>query len=383
LVFLGLLATFRIASGEPAVEIGLLVDLSGRTRDVGMGVQRVSEMAVETVNGQGGVNGRPVRLRTIDTRGDPILGKEGARELLYLRRVSAVVGPTDWATAMMTKPFFEETRIPGMMLTWEDSVIRGGKFGTYDWVFRLPLRRSMALGIICGFAREQGWSRVGLVAASDSLGREAREWFDRASPRNGIEGMAIEPFVSLKDLTYKLFNLIARDPQVIVSWCPLPHAVAVAKVLGEWGMNLPLFQCHEIPLQDYVEMAGPAAKGSLTVSNKMLVWEELDDGDPQKWLIQDFVHRYRYGTRKPIRPLLAYVWDSIMILVRSIQEVGTDGPRLRDAIEGIHRHVGLGGIYGFTHQDHNGLDPESMVVIRVEPFYGEGSRWLGSWKLAN
>jgi branched-chain amino acid transport system substrate-binding protein len=365
----------------------LLLDLSGKTREIGRGAQRVSEIAVDVVNAQGGVFGRIVELVVLDTRGDPVLGKVGVSDLISEDRVSAVVGPLDWATAMMTKPFFEEKQIPALMLTYEDSVIRGGKFGMYEWIFRLPLRRTTALERIAAYSRERGWTRVGLVVASDGLGREARKWFEKKSASYGFENLAVESFVPAEDVADKMQRLLSQDPQVIVSWSPLPHAATVARILRGLGTDLPLFQCHEIPLREYVEAAGPAARKTLFVSNKMLVWEDLQEQDPQKALIQDFLHQYRdvyrYAHRQPASPFMGYVWDSIMILTRAMRAAGTEGEWLRDSIEGIRRHIGVGGIYGFTHENHNGLDPESLVVMEVDQVYGDGSRWVESWRLAD
>ena len=386
LVLFGLLTIFRVAFGAPTVKIGMLLDLSGSCGEQGRAARRVSEMAVDAVNAEGGVAGQSVELTAFDTRGDPILGKDGARQLVSVRKVSAVVGPAGWATAMMTKPFFEEAEIPVMMLTWEDSVIRGGKFGMYEWIFQLPLRRRTALERIGAFVREKGWTRVGLVTTPDALGREAREWFERSSPVYGIEEVATESFIPTADMRTKLFSLANRDPQVIVIWCPLPHAATVARLVRRVRMSLPLFQYHEISPQRYVEMTGPAARQSLMVSNKMLVWEALDDRDPQKQMIGDFFIQYRdvyrHGDDHSVSPFLGYVWDSIMILVHAMRRAGTDGTRLRDAIERIHRYVGVGGVYGFTHEDHNGLDPESVVVAEVDGIHEFGRRWVGSWRLA-
>jgi len=380
------LTSFKFAFGRETIRIGSLLDLSGNTSEVGKAAQRVSEMAVDVVNAEGGVVGRMLELVTFDTRGDPILGKGRARELVFGRKVSAVLGPTDWPTAMMIKPFFEEAQIPAMMLTWEDSVIRGGKFGIYDWIFRLPLRRITALERICAFARERGWTRVGLVTTSDTTGREVRQWLERRGKSYGIHEVLVESFIRAEDITEKLVRLVSQAPQVIVSWCPLPHAASVARILEKVGTEIPLFQCHEISPQRYVEMAGLAAKESLVVSNKMLVWRGLEDDDSQKEMIRDFVHRYRdvyrYENSHPICPFLGYVWDSVMILARSMREVGTDGAQVRDAVERIHRHVGIGGIYGFNHENHNGLDRDSTVIIRVDGICGDGRRWIGSWGLA-
>ncbi len=382
-----LIVPFGSVLGGPPVTIGTLLDLSGKTREVGTAALRVSEIAVKAVNAQGGVAGRRVELTNFDTQGDPILGRHGARELVSFRNVPALLGPTNWATAMMAKPFLEEAQVPVMMLTWDDSVIHGGKYGTYDWIFRLPLTRSTALERIGAFVKKNGWTRVGLVTMSDALGREAADWFERVGPVYGIKHVVVRSFGPADDLRAKLSNLASRDLQVIVSWCPLPHAATVAGILREGGVNLPVFQCHEISPQRYVEMAGPAARQSLTVSNKILVWEGLDDRDPQKQMIQDFFYRYRevYKDERsdPVSPFFGYVWDSIMILVRSMREAGTDRVRLRDAIEGIHRHVGLGGVYGFTYQDHNGIDPDSMVIMEVDGIYEDGRGWAGSWRLAN
>ncbi len=387
LVLASLLGLFRLALCRPGVKIGLLLDLSGKTREVGKAAQRVAEMAVDMVNDQGGVGGQLVELVAFDTRGDPIRGKHGTRDLLSDWRVSAVVGPADWATAMMTKPFFETRQVPVMMLTWEDSVIRGGKFGMYEWIFQLPLRETLALEKICAFARARGWRRLALVVGSDVRGREARYWFDRMSAAYGIEEVAVASFIPSEDVTEKLAGLVVEDPQVVVSWCSFNEATIVARILRGVTRALPLFQCHEISPQRYVEAVGPAARTSLFVSNKIMVWQDLEEEDPQKEMIQDFVHRYRdiyrYEGSQPICPFMGYVWDSVMILVRAMRETGTYRAWVRDAIEEIQNYVGLGGVYGFSHEDHNGLGLDSVVVMEVERIDGDGRRWVGSWKLAD
>jgi branched-chain amino acid transport system substrate-binding protein len=386
-VFATLLAVWEPAWAKPTVGIGLLLDLSGSTGEAGKAARRVSEMAVDAVNAEGGVDGRLVRLVAFDTGGDPIRGKEGVRDLVSVEEVCAVVGPADWATAMMTKPFFEDREIPVMMLTWEDSVIRGGKYGLYDYIFKLPLKRETALERILAFLRAKGCQRVGLVVGADVVGREIRESLERVGPSHGISEVTVASLVPDQTITESIERIARRNPQAVISWCPLPEAAAVTRVVRGLEMDVPLFQCHEISPQAYVDMAGRAAEGTFTVSNKMSVWKGLADGDLQKERIREFADRYtdlyRYGSTESISPFDGYVWDSVMILVQAMREAGTEGASLRDAIEGTYRHVGLGGIYGFTHEDHNGLDPDSVVVIRADGVHGGGTKGVGSWRLAN
>jgi len=382
-----LLAAVRFSVAGQTVDIGLLIDLSGSGSEAGKAARWACEMAVDHVNAQGGVGGRLVGLTVFDTRGDPLCGSRGARELVLDRRVSAVVGPMGWDTAMMAKPFFQEIEVPAMMLTSEDSVIRGGKYGLYGYIFQLPIRQRTSLERIGTFVQRRGWTRIGLVTESDGAGREAQGWFTRVGPAYGIDETVCASLGPKEDTTESLRRLVDRDLPVIVSWCSLPHAAAVTQILRGLGFDRPLFLCHEILPHRYVSMVGPDTRESLIVTNKMLVWEDLDDTDPQRALIRDFVHQYRdvygYAARYPVCPFLGYVWDSAMILVRAMREAGTDGTDMRDAIEATYHHVGLGGIYSFSYEDHNGLNPDSAVIARVDHIRGDGKKWVGSWRVVN
>jgi branched-chain amino acid transport system substrate-binding protein len=384
--FLFFLALPGLAVGLPPVRIGTLLDLGGATRDLGKETLAIAELAVGVINAHGGVAGRRVELVSFDTRGVPALGPHGARELISHRNVMAVLGPADWATAAMTKPFFREAQVPVMMLAWDDSVIRRETYGTYEWIFRLPLTRRTVLERIGVFLAEKGWRRVGLVIESDAPGREAKDWFRSWGHIYGIEVLSVESLTPTDDIRAKLVPFANQNPQAVVSWCSVELAATVAQVLRRLGVTVPLFQSHEISPQGYVGMAGPAAGKSLIVSNKMLVWEDLEDHDPQKRTIQDFFERirnvYGYGQSDGVEPFSGYVWDSVMILARALREAGASGDRLRDTIERIHRHVGVGGVYGFNHLDHNGLAPDSMVVVEVDRVQGDRNRWAGAWRMA-
>jgi branched-chain amino acid transport system substrate-binding protein len=55
-----------------------------------------------------------------------------------------------------------------------------------------------------------------------------------------------------------------------------------------------------------------------------------------------------------------------------MKTAGTDAARLRDAIEQTKNYVGVSGIYNIAPQDHNGLSPDSMIIVQVQG---------GKWKL--
>ena len=111
-------------------------------------------------------------------------------------------------------------------------------------------------------------------------------------------------------------------------------------------------------------------------STKLMAWEQLDDNDPQKKVIKDFVHLYNdvYNHNKefPINTHSGYAWDAIYIVANAMKKAGTDPEKLRDAIEQTKGYVGISGVYNLTPEDHNGLGTDSMILVRVEN---------GKWKL--
>jgi branched-chain amino acid transport system substrate-binding protein len=125
-----------------------------------------------------------------------------------------------------------------------------------------------------------------------------------------------------------------------------------------------------------VELAGEAAEGSLMPSTKLMVADQLPDTDPQKAVIQEFIHLYRdvyhYDSQYPINTHSGYAWDAIMMLANAMRQVGTDRDALRSAIEQTRGYVGISGIYNLTPEDHNGLGTDSLVIVQVVN---------GSWKL--
>jgi branched-chain amino acid transport system substrate-binding protein len=46
--------------------------------------------------------------------------------------------------------------------------------------------------------------------------------------------------------------------------------------------------------------------------------------------------------------------------------VSKDRALLRDALEQVQNHVGIGGTFNFSPTDHVGLNEEDLVMVRVE-----------------
>ncbi|MBM4328269.1 MAG: ABC transporter substrate-binding protein [Deltaproteobacteria bacterium] len=374
--FLALLIS-PVMAAEP-IKIGAFYSLSGPAAAIGTPTKLVTEMVVEKINKEGGINGRPIELVLGDTESEPTKAVMVAKKFINVDKVAAIIGPDRTDLGMAVKKMIEEAEIPTFMTVGGDPVIMGGgPLGTFKWVFKSPQRSSVAVEKLYGYLQKQNLKKVALITASDGFGKDGKGWLDKLASKFGLTIVADESFNPKDtDMTAQLTKIAAATPDAIVCWTIGPAGAIVAKNVKQLNLKSPLFQCHGLPDPKYIELAGPASEGNMMPSTKLMAWEALPDTDPQKKVIKDFVtlynDAYKINKQFPINTHSGYAWDAIYIVANAMKKAGTDPAKLRDAIEQTKGYVGISGIYNLTPEDHNGLGVDSMILVRIED---------GKWKL--
>ncbi|MBN2427746.1 MAG: ABC transporter substrate-binding protein [Deltaproteobacteria bacterium] len=356
---------------KDTIKLGAFFDLSGPASFIGTPTKLVAEMVVAEINKNGGVNGKQIELVVGDTQGDPAKAASLAKKFIYKDKVVAIVGPTRTGTGMNVKGIVEKAKIPTVMTVGGDPVIMGGKFGSYDYVFKSPQRSEVAVKRLFSYLQEKKLHRVALLYAADGFGKDGSRWMEKLAPEYGIEFVTRESFGPKDtDMTSQLTQAKNAKPQALICWTIGPAGSIVAKNKIQLGIDLPLFQCHGLPDPKYIELAGTASEGDRMPATKLLVADELPNDDPQKKVILHFLNLYRdvyhYDKEFPINTHSGYAWDAITLVAEGIKKAGTQPDALRKAIENTKGYVGVSGIYNLTKEDHNGLGIDSMVMVEVK-----------------
>ena len=360
------------AQSKEPIRIGAFFALSGPAASIGTPTKLVSQMVVDKINNEGGIDKRTIELIVGDTESDPTKSSVEAKRLVEKEKVIALIGPTRTDEGMAVKPYIEENaHIPIIMTIGGDTVIEGGKFGSFKWIFKAPQRTSIAVQKIYGYLKSQNIARVALLTATDGFGKDGLNWLEKHAPEFGISIIAKEAFaVGDTDMTPQLLKLKSGDAQALICWTIGPAGARVAKNVKQLGISMPLIQCHGQPDPKYVELAGDAAEGSIMPSTKLMVVDQLPSSDPQKAVIQDFIRLYRdvykYDQQYPINTHSGYAWDALSLLANAMRQAGTDPEAVRKTIEQTKGYVGISGIYNITPEDHNGLGTDSLVMVKVE-----------------
>jgi branched-chain amino acid transport system substrate-binding protein len=98
-------------SGDP-IEIAFAAGLSGPGAESAVQMQRGLQVYVDFVNGNGGVDGRPIEVVSFDDQDDPEIAAEIARQIVEEDRFVAVIGHRLSSTTLAAAPIYAAAGLP-------------------------------------------------------------------------------------------------------------------------------------------------------------------------------------------------------------------------------------------------------------------------------
>ena len=373
-----LFLTFCVAGGlawaADPIKLGAFFDLTGAGSAIGTPTKLVAEMVVKKINGEGGINGRPLQLVIADDEGDPTKAAIIAKKFIESDKVVAIIGPTRTDTGMAAKPIIEQMKVPTFMCVGGDPVVTVPPF---KWTFKSPQRTSVAVKKTYDYLKRKGIQNIAIITSADGFGRDGKNWLEKLAVEYGLKIITGESFQATdNDMTTQLIKIKAASPEAIICWTIGKAGSIVAKNVKQLGIQVPLFQCHGLPDPIYIKLAGEASEGNIMPATKLMVAAQLPNSDPQKKVILEFIRLYQdvyqYDRQFPINTHSGYAWDAIYIVANAMKKAGTNNEKLREAIEKTKGYIGVSGIYNLTPEDHNGLGLDSMVIVQIVK---------GEWKM--
>jgi branched-chain amino acid transport system substrate-binding protein len=158
------------ALGADPIKIGLLEDISGDLAIFGLPKLHGSQLAVEEINGKGGIMGRQVVLTHLDPQGDNARYQEFARRLLQRDKVDVLIGGITSASREAIRPIADRLNA----LYFYTNQYEGGVCdGNMISVGAVPEQQ---LSTLIPWMVEKFGKRVYTVAADYNFGHLSAEW---------------------------------------------------------------------------------------------------------------------------------------------------------------------------------------------------------------
>lgn len=358
------LAASTWSTAAAAIKVGAIFAVTGPASFLGGPEARSAEMAVARINREGGINGEQVELIVKDSAGSPEKAVSFAKQLIEEERVVAIIGPSTSGESMAVKKIAEDGRTVLISCAAAEVIVDP----VARYVFKTPQKDSFAARKIFAEMQRQSITTIAVASGNDGFGKAGKEQLEKLAPEFAIRVALSETYDSkATDLSALVAKMKANPAiQAVVNWSVAPAQAIIAKNMRQANWRVPLFQSHGFGNIRYAEAAGAAAEGIIFPCGLLLVAESLPDEHPQKALLMQYKTEYETLHKEQASAFGGYAYDALNMVAAAVRSAGTDRARVRDAVEGLKNFPGVGGVFSFSPEDHNGLDIDSFAMMTVK-----------------
>ncbi|HTH79581.1 MAG TPA: ABC transporter substrate-binding protein [Ramlibacter sp.] len=244
---------------ERQVLVGEFAAFSGPAAQLGERLKIGIEACFKTVNGQGGVNGRQLKLVTRDDGYEPDKAKVAVKQLIEEDKVFALIGSVGTPTGLAAVPILTQAKVPIVgMFTGAEALrvpfnrevfhVRGSYF---DETERM-VQHLTSLGL----------KKIAVFYQDDAYGKAGLEGVERALARRQLKPVAIAPVQrNTVNVQKALDTLLPPQPDGIVQISAYKTCAAFIKQARAKGYGGQFFNVSFVGSKALADELGDAGAG--------------------------------------------------------------------------------------------------------------------------
>jgi branched-chain amino acid transport system substrate-binding protein len=346
-------------SGSPeapssGLVIGHYASLTGNTAHFGQDTDKAVRLAVEEVNAAGGVLGKPVRVTTLDDRGDSAEAANAVTRLLDVEHVNALIGEVASSLSLAGGRVAQRRGIP--MVSPSSTNPKVTQVG--DFIFRVCFIDPFQGKVMAVFAKET--LKLDNVAILKDVKNDysigLAETFKSSFLAAGGK-IAVEQSYSAGDTDFSAQVTAVKATKAQAIYVPgyYSEVGAIARTAQRLGVKVPLLGGDGWDAPELFKIGGDALEGSY-FSNHFAPEGASPRG---KAFIDAF--KKKYGEEPTGLGMLGY--DAAAVLFDAVKRAGKVEPKaVRDALA---KTKDFDGVSGKITIDKDRNAEKSAVVIKI------------------
>ncbi len=354
------------ATYEP-IRIGLSGPFTGGSAPMGESMRNGVRLAVEEINGIGGVNGHLIELIERDDQANNELGARIADELTRMT-VTATIGIVNTGVGLASIDYYQKSKIP-LMVAVSTGPALTRKFAppasVGNFIFRVAPTLDLEARIIAADLKRRGLMRVALMTDVTPYGESGLQAFSEQARLSGLDVVAQLRFkIGETDMSSLLQRARTAGATAVVGWGIGPELAQIARGMHTMGWRVPLMGSWTLSMRNFIDAAGPTGEGALMPQTFI-----QDAGSTAK---NSFLLAYRRSFKTDLIPSpmsAAQGYDGMHLLALAMRQAKSlDGDTLRQALESLEfRYQGVVTSYEkpFSTDDHDAITANMMVIGRV------------------
>jgi branched-chain amino acid transport system substrate-binding protein len=349
-------------TGEPII-LGAAVHQSGWMAAYDLPPLEGARLAVEHINAQGGVLGRPLELISGDGKTDPATVGNVAIELVE-QGADVLIAPCDFDYGAPVSQVAQEAGIVGVS-TCASSPLYGSE-ALGDMQFTASMWNQTMSAAAAEFAyEEKDWTKAAtIIDTSTEYTQSLGEFFVETFTHLGGEVVSEDTY-TMGDMQINAqiqrLNDLPEPPDVIFLSTNMPDYAMMVRELRAAGFEQPLMGGDAMDTADFYPAVGQDLGNNIFISTHSFLGAEVSEE------MAEFLELYQeeYG-KAPETTFVVMGWDTVNAIAQAIEKAGTtDGAAVAEAMEELEFDL-LSGKLDWSDAESGHMPNKEAFILEVK-----------------
>lgn len=325
-----LLFSFTACDSEDdtdVIKIGSIHPLTGSMAYEGQALVNAQKIAIDKINAEGGINGKMLQLKTVDSLGTAGGSATAAQKLINMN-VCALTGTYTSGSAQVVSRTAEKFGVPYVVtVAASETLLTNG----YKYSFRVQPSTTVFSSNFIEYLpsiKTDDMKTVAIIYEDSNYGTGIAEYIKSRIDETGLEIVGMLPYSSkASTLSAEVTKLVSLDPDILIPVGYYSDQNMLAKELIDRKITFPaIIGVANGAFSDakFTNTYGTAADGFFDINYRYNPNSEEVD-----YLLSEY--RERYGEEIPVCAIYGY--ESIMVIADALKRAGTtDHEKLRNAL---------------------------------------------------
>jgi branched-chain amino acid transport system substrate-binding protein len=314
----------RAFAAEPVLA-GVSGPLTGPNAQYGAQWKRGFDLALDEINGAGGVNGRPLAYTFEDSQSDPRQSVAIAQKFVSDPRIIIELGDFSSPASMAASPIYQRGKL--VQFGFTNSHPDFTKGGDYMWsnstnqAEEQPKLAEYAIHAL-------GLQRPAVLHLNTDWGRASKDAFAKAAASLGAPVVATEAYLPTdQDFRPSLVRVRDAKPDGLVLLSYYADAALLVRQARDLGLKQVLVGSTSIYSPKFIELAGPAANGVFCMTS-------FFPGETRPE-VQKFVADFRAKYNSDPDTFCAGSYDTMVLFAALVRQFGPTREGMHDGLAKI------------------------------------------------
>jgi branched-chain amino acid transport system substrate-binding protein len=312
------------AEPEP-IMAGVSGPLTGPNAQYGAQWKRGFDLALEGINGSGGVAGRPIAYQFEDSQSDPRQSVTIAQKFVADPRIVIELGDFSSPASMAASPIYQRGKLVQFGFTnSHPDFTKGG-----DYMWSNANNQAEEQPKLAEYSvKKLGMKRPAVLHLNTDWGRTSKDIFVKAAAGFGAEIAAVEAYMANEqDFRPTLVRVRDSGADGLVLIAYYADAALIVRQARDFGLTQTISAASSNYSPKFIELGGAAVNGVFLMSSFF-----PDEPRPE---VQQFVSRYRAQYSADPDQFNAIAYDTMVLFTELCKQFGPTREGVHDGLAKI------------------------------------------------